>query len=299
MSCLFFSPGIITTIANTSGTVSTILVIGSERLYSTMVKNYDQKPTSSASAAHSDERITVLKLSKSGGCVDRDEAFMKSVNENQIRSYFFGNAATAVSTGFSTTAAVAAAAASASSASAGGAGGSNSNKITLSPHTQQLDFDSLALYNYITTSSSFLPQDEDEDEYDPSNLGAAPPPASGASDQQQENTTTPYDPTSSFPSSSSPSNPTSNDSSLPKKIITKQQPPTQAYANTLIAITHAAPNAGLADIRDSSIMGFVYVSDVDVDKKKLRVLAPVGGRMPGRALVWGKKWPGEVVGLVG
>lgn len=46
-------------------------------------------------------------------------------------------------------------------------------------------------------------------------------------------------------------------------------------------------------------MGFLYVADVDSDKGKIRILAPVGGRVPARALVWGKKWPGEVVGLVG
>ncbi|OJD09439.1 mRNA cleavage and polyadenylation factor Clp1 [Blastomyces percursus] len=46
-------------------------------------------------------------------------------------------------------------------------------------------------------------------------------------------------------------------------------------------------------------MGFVYVASVDEKKAKIRVLAPVGGRVPSRALVWGKRWPGELVGLVG
>jgi polyribonucleotide 5'-hydroxyl-kinase len=46
-------------------------------------------------------------------------------------------------------------------------------------------------------------------------------------------------------------------------------------------------------------MGFLYVADVDADKGKIRVLAPVGGRVPPRAIIWAKRWPGEVVGLVG
>ncbi|KAH8705508.1 putative mRNA cleavage factor complex II protein Clp1 [Talaromyces proteolyticus] len=267
--------------------VSTILVLGSERLYSTMVKNYEQKPTSSASAAHSDERITVVKLSKSGGCVDRDEAFMKSVNESQIRSYFFGNAmASATSVALP----------SSSSSS------SSSSKITLSPHTQQLDFDSLALYNYTAPSLN-----EDEDEYDPSTFGAGDssylPGGAGTESadlsSQTENTTqassASYDP-SSFTSSLTTSS-SAADTLLPLKKYTS--PPTLAFANTLVAITYVPTNAPLEYIRDSSIMGFVYVADVDVEKKKLRVLAPVGGRMPARALVWGRKWPGEVVGLVG
>lgn len=249
-----------------------------------MVKNYDQKPTTSASATHSDERITVLKLSKSGGCVDRDEAFMKAVNESQIRSYFFGTAATSTAS-TATTGVI---------TSISGGGGSNSNKITLSPHTQQLDFGSLALYNYTITSTQ---TEEEEDEYDPSNFGTGAESFSSLTDQHHDTSANaPYDPLSSTYSSSGASGTTDNDT-LPLKKFT--QPPTLALANSLIAITHVPPNAPIADIRDSSIMGFVYVADVDADKKKIRVLAPVGGRMPAKALVWGKNWPGEVVGLVG
>jgi polyribonucleotide 5'-hydroxyl-kinase len=247
-----------------------------------VLKNYDQKLTTSASATHSDERITVLKLSKSGGCVDRDEAFMKAVNESQIRSYFFGTAATSTAS-TATTGVI---------GSISGGGGSNSNKITLSPHTQQLDFGSLALYNYTITSTQI---EEEEDEYDPSNFGAGAESFSSLTDQQDNTSTNaPYDPLSSTYSSSAGAN---DSDSLPLKKFT--QPPTLALANSLIAITHVPPNAPITDIRDSSIMGFVYVADVDADKKKIRVLAPVGGRMPAKALVWGKNWPGEVVGLVG
>lgn len=71
-----------------------------------------------------------------------------------------------------------------------------------------------------------------------------------------------------------------------------------ALENTLLAITHAAPNASPSEIRDASIMGFLYVVDVDDKKGKIRVLAPVGGRVPPRAITWGRRWPGEVIGLV-
>ncbi|EER38279.1 mRNA cleavage factor complex II protein Clp1 [Histoplasma capsulatum H143] len=75
-------------------------------------------------------------------------------------------------------------------------------------------------------------------------------------------------------------------------------PASLALENTLLAITHAAPNAPLHEIRDASIMGFVYVAGVDEKKAKIRVLAPVGGRVPARAMIWGRRWPGELVGLV-
>lgn len=210
---------------------------------------------------------------------------MKAVNESQIRSYFFGTAATSTASTAITGGVI---------TSISGGGGSNSNKVTLSPHTQQLDFGSLALYNYTITSTT---AEEEEDGYDPSNFGAGAESFSSLTDRQ-ENTSTnaPYDPLSSTYSFSGPSGTTDNDF-LPLKKFT--QPPTLALANSLIAITHVPPNAPVSDIRDSSIMGFVYVADVDADKKKIRVLAPVGGRMPAKALVWGKNWPGEVVGLVG
>ncbi|QKX58478.1 uncharacterized protein TRUGW13939_05602 [Talaromyces rugulosus] len=274
----------------TEFSISTILVMGSERLYSTMVKNYEQKPTSSASAAHSDERITVVKLSKSGGCVDRDEAFMKAINDSQIRSYFFGNAAMA------TTASAAAASTMALPSI------SSSSKITLSPHTQQLDFDLLALYNYTISSSSL--DEDDEDEYDPSQFTTGDsylPGGIDPSDYTPSQTTTTTEPSQTTTVTTTSYDPAATTSStLETPPLKKLTPPlTLALSNTLIAITYAPTNAPLKDIQDSSIMGFVYVSDVDVEKKKLRVLAPVGGRMPAKALIWGKKWPGEVVGLVG
>lgn len=58
-----------------------------------------------------EETITVVKLAKSGGCVDRDEAYLKQVRQVQIREYFFGDA-----------------------------------KRTLSPHTQTIDFGQITIY---------------------------------------------------------------------------------------------------------------------------------------------------------
>jgi polyribonucleotide 5'-hydroxyl-kinase len=245
-----------------------------------MMKNYDNKPTSSASAAASDERVTVVKLSKSGGCVDRDAAFMKSVRESQIRTYFFGNP-------------IPSTASAALSMSA-----SSTTNVTLSPHAQQLDFDSLAVYNYTVASS-----DEDEDEYDPSQFGTSDAFLPGGSNDAEGPESKPAEETS-FASSvpglaggGSSGEDASGSSAVPLKKVPPPAPNT--LANSLLAVTHAAPNASPAEIRDASLMGFLYVDDVDSAKGKIRVLAPIGGRVPPRAIVWGKKWPGEVVGLVG
>ncbi|KAL1954361.1 hypothetical protein VTO42DRAFT_1227 [Malbranchea cinnamomea] len=252
----------------TEFSVSTILVIGSERLYSTMVKNYDNKPTATSAGAGTDERISVVKLSKSGGCVDRDATFMKQVREAQIRSYFFGNPVP--STAYSSL--------SLSSTALG-------TTITLSPHAQQLDFDSLSIYDVTVP--------DEEDDYDPANLGVNESFLPG--DQNE----------SLIPglgSSASATGPSSLDSQsipLTKLESSATSPLPLSVQNTLLAITHAAPNAPLSEVRDASIMGFAYVASVDDKKRKITLLAPVPGRIPSRALIWGRRWPGELVGLVG
>ncbi|KAJ5246290.1 hypothetical protein N7468_001273 [Penicillium chermesinum] len=255
--------------------ITTIVVLGSERLYSTMVKQYDNKLSSSSTAAAFDEHVSVLKLSKSGGCVDRDAAFLKATREGQIRNYFFGDTNPTSGTMAPTT-------------------------VTLSPHAQQLDFASLPLYSYTVTSTA----DEDDDDYDPSQLNTSDSflPGGGADNFSQAS----HDHDRAVPlpgivglsndASTSTGTPTPSSNVPLKKVL---PPAPSMLANTLLAITHASSTASPADIRDASIMGFLYVADVDVEKGKVRVLAPVGGRMPSRAVVWAKRWPGEVVGLVG
>lgn len=82
-----------------------ILVLGSERLHIDMFKRFDGTKTST------DEVITVVKLDKSGGCVDREDTFMQQTREASMKEYFFGD-----------------------------------SKRTLSPHIQQIDFSALTIY---------------------------------------------------------------------------------------------------------------------------------------------------------
>jgi polyribonucleotide 5'-hydroxyl-kinase len=50
-----------------------------------------------------------------------------------------------------------------------------------------------------------------------------------------------------------------------------------------------------ANIRDASILGFLYVVEVEEKKGRLRVLAPLSGRVPGVAM----RWSGGEVGELG
>ncbi|OBT57550.1 hypothetical protein VE04_02967 [Pseudogymnoascus sp. 24MN13] len=63
-------------------TVNVIIVLGSERLHSDMLRRFSNAtPTP----------ITVIKLDKSGGRDDRHDADTSAVRQSQIREYFFGS----------------------------------------------------------------------------------------------------------------------------------------------------------------------------------------------------------------
>ncbi|KAL9101987.1 MAG: hypothetical protein Q9163_002816 [Psora crenata] len=194
--------------------VNVVVVLGSERLYSDMLRRFNQQNTSG------EDMITVIKLDKSGGCVDRDETYRQQLLQAQIRQYFFGDA-----------------------------------KNTLSPYTLQLDFSQFTVYKLADAtndSSNFLlPGDYD-----------------------------------SLVETSKPS------------IFEKITTPTPQMQNALLAIVQADPNGAQENIRDASVIGFIFVTEVDEKKKKVKVLAPLSGRLPGKAMIWGR-WPdglGELVG---
>ena len=62
-----------------------ILVLGSERLYSNVSRHFSHLNTPA------DESVEVVKVNKSGGCVDRDEMYMRALHHASIRDYFFGS----------------------------------------------------------------------------------------------------------------------------------------------------------------------------------------------------------------
>lgn len=68
--------------------------------------------------------------------------------------------------------------------------------------------------------------------------------------------------------------------------------------NCTLAIMYAKPHDSPENIRDANVMGYVYITDVDEKKKRLKVLSPVNARLGDRPLVWGN-WPEPMVSLLG
>ncbi|KAF2010081.1 Clp1-domain-containing protein, partial [Aaosphaeria arxii CBS 175.79] len=62
--------------------INVVFVLGSERLYSDLQRKYTARDPS--------DPVHVIRLDKTGGAVARDESYMKSLRQAQIREYFFG-----------------------------------------------------------------------------------------------------------------------------------------------------------------------------------------------------------------
>lgn len=86
-------------------------------------------------------------------------------------------------------------------------------------------------------------------------------------------------------------------SSSGSSTIYERVTPSSALMNKLLAVTTASPNDKHEVIRDSSVRGYIYVADVDEGKRKVRLLSPQPGHLPGSAMVLGS-WPEDVAGLV-
>lgn len=74
--------------------------------------------------------------------------------------------------------------------------------------------------------------------------------------------------------------------------------PSPEMAHWTLAIMQASVKDTPETIRSSPALGFVYVADVDAERSKVKLLAPLPGRLGDRPLIWGK-WPEPNVNLLG
>ncbi|TDZ49958.1 mRNA cleavage and polyadenylation factor CLP1 [Colletotrichum trifolii] len=150
------------------------------------------------------EQYNIVPLDKSEGVVERDEGFLQQLCEASIKEYFFGSVGR-----------------------------------TLSPATQQVDWDSLTIFKVDAFSM-----------YDDATDGLM------------------------------------------------RLDPSQLMAHWTLAVMYASTKDSPTNIRAANVMGYVYVADVDREKRKLRILAPVSGRLGDRPMLTGK-WPEPYINLLG
>ncbi|KAI1874957.1 uncharacterized protein JN550_002386 [Neoarthrinium moseri] len=80
--------------------------------------------------------------------------------------------------------------------------------------------------------------------------------------------------------------------------VVEKVEPSDMMLNCTLAVMYAGTRDPPDAIRDANVMGFVYITDVDEKKKRLKVLAPVNARLGDRPLLWGS-WPEPMVSLLG
>lgn len=72
---------------------------------------------------------------------------------------------------------------------------------------------------------------------------------------------------------------------------------TGKMAHAVMAVVYARAGDKPETVRNATVMGFVYIAEVDEKKHKVRVLAPLSGRLGDRPFVWGR-FPEPVFNLV-
>lgn len=145
-----------------------------------------------------------------------------------------------------------------------------STQESLNPHSHTVPFADIDIYRAQQSASSDAPafglggvaaEDDDDDDYDVPYAGK-----SGA---------------------------IGGSNSLFEKIT-----PSMAMTGNLVAIKFCHGNSEEREIRDSAVMGFLYVAEVDEVRKKVRFLAPHPQRWGDRALIWSPGWPEVLADLV-
>jgi polyribonucleotide 5'-hydroxyl-kinase len=74
--------------------------------------------------------------------------------------------------------------------------------------------------------------------------------------------------------------------------------PDESLLHCLLAVMYASTADSQDTVRDASVMGFVFVTEVDDKKRRMRVLAPMNTRIADRPMIWGS-WPEATMSLIG
>ena len=258
--------------------VTHIITLGSERLYADVVKRFDGTPVAAASSSNhlvssdKDSRlpsttttvISVIRLPKSGGAIDRDAAFLRAHRTQQVRRYFYGDDRLA-----------------------------SQGQVKLSPRVLGVDWSALAVWQLVgfegdALSSSnnsagggegfpgFGADDDDDDDFAP---GDAEESGFFNTSRRRQG----YNNTSS--------------SSVPvpaTQLFARLASPLPSYAGHVLAVLNCGPDPSSQDeVRDSSVMGFLLVQGVEAAgagagvSGRVKLLSPLAGRVPERAVVLG------------
>lgn len=82
------------------------------------------------------------------------------------------------------------------------------------------------------------------------------------------------------------------------KEVYERAEPNPMMLHCMLAIMYASVTDSQETIRDASVMGYVFVTEVDEKKSRIKVLAPMNTKITDRPMLWGS-WPEATLSLIG
>ena len=83
-----------------------------------------------------------------------------------------------------------------------------------------------------------------------------------------------------------------------EKHLYEKVEPNSMMLHCMLAVMYASTNDTQETVRDASVMGFVFVTEVDEKRSRIKVLAPMNTKIVDRPLIWGS-WPEASLSLIG
>ncbi len=83
-----------------------------------------------------------------------------------------------------------------------------------------------------------------------------------------------------------------------QKQLYEKVEPNSLMLHCMLAIMYASTNDSQDTVRDASVMGFVFVTEVDEKRRRIKVLAPMNTKIVDRPMIWGT-WPEASLSLIG
>ncbi|KAK4227592.1 mRNA cleavage and polyadenylation factor CLP1 [Podospora fimiseda] len=80
--------------------------------------------------------------------------------------------------------------------------------------------------------------------------------------------------------------------------VLEQAEISEEMAHWTLAVMNASVNDPPETIQQAPVIGWVAIANVDEDKRRLRILSPVSGRLGNQPMVWGR-WPEPYINLIG
>lgn len=290
-----------------------ILVVGNEKLYSNVKKLFNAINTRNSATGSSQAQVTIVKVPKSGGVVDRNPEFMVSVQSRLINEYFYGTTKQplspfTVTADYSSLTIYRIAETKSSNTAPFALENSDAKKRSFSSITKETKISETSKEGSSSSEASDSKENDDSAKINKSNddkdkdgdeanttgqtVGVSNTEASSTASTEQS---TPAPSRITISNSDDESAIKDNDDifdiydikSESKSNYLIKLEPSSIVQNGLLAVLNANVDDPLDVISAAPVLCFVHVVETDDNRRKMRILMPTHGRLPNKPFVLG------------